>query len=37
MDINAGLQNFYLISAVMMLALVIFVYPTLRDRNRKKK
>ncbi len=37
MDINAGLQNFYLISAVMMLLLAIFVYPTLRDRNKKKK
>lgn len=30
-----GLMIFYLISALMLLALAILVYPTLKDRSKK--
>lgn len=38
-NINAdlNLQIFYFIVAVFLLVVVIITYPTLRDRNRKKK
>lgn len=37
MDINNILQTFYFIVAVFLLVVAIITYPTLRDRNKKKK
>ncbi len=31
-----SLQAFYLIGAIVLLAVAIVVYPTLRDRSKKK-
>ncbi len=31
-----SLQTFYLIGAIVLLAVAIVVYPTLRDRSKKK-
>ncbi len=31
------LQTFYIVSAILILAIAILVYPTLRSKNKKSK
>ena len=36
-DILTGMRFFYLIGALVLLAIAIVAYPSLRERSRKKK
>lgn len=36
-SVNSGLLIFFLIGAILLLAMAILVYPSLRDRSKKSK